>query len=183
MTPTMSETTVSSTDVYTGRLVHLKRDQVLLPDGKPTIREWIDHPGAAAVVPLLPNGRVVMVRQYRYPARMTFLELPAGKFDSPEEQPREVAARELEEETGYRAGSLRHLGGLYNAVGYSNEVIHIFLATDLEKTQQQLEDGEFLSVEEHDFEEVVEMATQGRIGDMKTVSGLLMAHAILTAEG
>lgn len=175
----MSEKTVSSTNIYSGRLVQLKRDQVMLQDGKTTVREWIDHPGAAAVVALLPGRRVVMVRQYRYPPRMTFLELPAGKFDSADEKPEEVAARELEEETGYRAGSLKHLGGLYNALGYSNEIIHVFLATDLEKTQQNLDAGEFLSVEEHDLEDLVASAVAGEIGDMKTVSGLLMAHALL----
>ena len=171
----MTEKTVSSEEIFAGRLLHVKRDDVVLPDGKPAVREWIDHPGAAAVVPLLPDGRVVMVRQFRYGPQKTFLELPAGKFDGPE-APAAVAARELEEETGYRAGKLVHLGGLYNAVGYSNEIIHIFLATELEATRQALDEGEFLTVEFHPLEEVAGRAARGELQDMKTVSGLLMAR-------
>lgn len=170
----MKETKLSSEEIFRGKLLHVKRDQVRLPDGTDGVREWIDHPGAAAVVPILPDGRVVLVRQYRYGPGLTFLELPAGKFDGAE-SPEAVAARELEEETGYRALILEPLGVLYNAVGYSNEAIHIFLARKLVKAEQALDDGEFLEVEFHDLAEVTRRAARGELQDMKTVSGLLMA--------
>ncbi|MFT4604760.1 MAG: ADP-ribose pyrophosphatase [Rhodothermales bacterium] len=170
----MKETTIQSEEIFKGRLLHVKRDRVQMPDGSEGVREWIDHPGAAAVVPLLPDGRVVMVRQYRYGPGMEFLELPAGKFDGGE-SPEGVAARELEEETGYRAGILEPLGVLYNAVGYSNEAIHMYLARDLVETKQALDEGEFLEVELHDLAELTRKASRGELQDMKTVSGLLMA--------
>ncbi|MBO6575529.1 MAG: NUDIX hydrolase [Rhodothermales bacterium] len=174
----LKEITEASEDIFRGKLLHVKRDAVRMPDGSAGVREWIDHPGAAAIVAMLDAERVVMVRQYRYGPGKTFLELPAGKFDGPE-APEAVAARELEEETGYRAGRLEHLGGLYNAVGYSNEIIHIYLATDLERTHQALDEGEVLEVEIHALDEVVAMAGRGELQDMKTVSGLLMAAARL----
>ncbi len=170
----MKETRLETEEIFQGRLLHVKRDRVQMPDGTEGVREWIDHPGAAAVVPLLPDGRVVLVRQYRYGPGMTFLELPAGKFDGAE-RPEAVAARELEEETGYKAGILEPLGVLFNAVGYSNEAIHLYLARDLVETRQTLDDGEFLEVELHDLAEVTGKASRGELQDMKTVSGLLMA--------
>jgi ADP-ribose pyrophosphatase len=174
----MKETTLDTEEIFRGRLLHVKRDRVELPDGTEGVREWIDHPGAAAVVPILPDGRVVLVRQYRYGPAQTFLELPAGKFDGAE-APEAVAARELEEETGYRAGRLDPLGVLFNAVGYSNEAIHLYLARDLVPTEQALDEGEFLEVELHDLAEVTAKASRGELQDMKTVSGLLMAASRL----
>jgi ADP-ribose diphosphatase len=173
----MIETRLDSEEIFKGVLLHLKRDRIRLPDGNEAIREWIDHPGAAAVVPVLDDGRVIMVRQFRYGPGRTFLELPAGKFDVDGEQPEDVAVRELEEETGYRASHLTHLGALYNAIGYSNEVIHIFLARGLEPTKQALGPGEFLTVEFHSLADLVDKAVRGELDDMKTVSGLLMAAA------
>lgn len=170
----MKESTIDSEEIFRGRLLHLKRDRVRMPDDSEGIREWIDHPGASAVVPVLPDGKVLMVRQYRYGPGRTFLEIPAGKFDGPE-LPEAVAARELEEETGYRAGRLEPLGTLYNAVGYSNEAIHLFLGLDLVKTRQSLDEGEFLEVEIHDFSRMLAMASAGELQDMKTAAGLLMA--------
>lgn len=174
----MKETTLESEEIFHGKLLHVKRDRVGMPDGSEGVREWIDHPGAAAVVPILPDGRVVLVRQYRYGPGMTFLELPAGKFDGAE-SPEAVAARELEEETGYRAGVLEPLGVLFNAVGYSNEAIHMYLARELVETEQALDEGEFLEVELHDLGEVTRKASRGELQDMKTVSGLLMAASRL----
>ncbi|MFT5142821.1 MAG: ADP-ribose pyrophosphatase [Rhodothermales bacterium] len=173
------ETKLDSEEIFKGILLHVKRDRVRLPDGNEAVREWIDHPGAAAVVPILDDGRVIMVRQFRYGPDRTFLELPAGKFDGNGEKPEEVAVRELEEETGYRASHLTHLGALYNAVGYSNEVIHIFLAKGLKRTKQALDAEEFLTVEFHQLADLVDKAARGELDDMKTVSGLLMAAAHL----
>ena len=186
MIPPM-EKTLSSESVFSGTLLHVNRDEIRRDDGVESVREWIDHPGAAAVVPLLddgrlPNlrklmddGRVVMVRQYRYGPQRTFLEIPAGKFDGPHESPEDVARRECEEETGYRPGSLTYLGGLYNAVGYSNEIIHLFTATDLVPTKQSLDEDEALTVELVPLDTLARMAREGELQDMKTTSAILMA--------
>jgi ADP-ribose diphosphatase len=176
------ETKVSSEEIFSGRLLHVRRDVVRLEDGRERIREWIDHPGASAVVPVLPDGRVVMVRQYRYGPGRSFLEIPAGKFDGTFEDADSVARRELEEETGYCAGRLTRLGSLYNAIGYSNEIIHLFLATDLSLRSQNLDEDEVLSVELHPFSDLVVQARSGALQDMKTVSALLMAEAVLNRE-
>src|SRR5690606_34723839 len=112
--------------------------------GGTSVREWIDHPGASAVLPLFPDGTTVLVRQFRYPPRKTFLEVPAGKLDHDGEPPEAVAVRELEEETGWKPGTLHHLASCYPCIGYSNEVIHFYVAEDLERGQVQFGEGEFL---------------------------------------
>ncbi len=176
------EQTLSSRKVFSGKLLQVRRDVVRLQDGQETVREWIDHPGASAVVPLLPDGRVIMVRQYRYGPGRSFLEIPAGKFDGNEEDAEAVARRELEEETGYRAGTMTLLGSQYNAIGYSNEVIHLFLASELSMRVQKLDQGEFLTVELHPFSEMLRQARAGELQDMKTVSALLMAESVVNQK-
>ena len=174
----LEEKTLHSEQLIDGKLLNVLRDSVRLPDGREGVREWINHPGAAAVVPLFEDGTTLLVRQYRYPARRAFLEVPAGKIDEEGEDPIEVAARELEEETGWRAARFTKLGALYPAIGYSNEVIHFFLAEGLTKTEQDLSDGEFLEVERLAFEEAVAQARRGEIEDMKSVVALLYAAQV-----
>jgi ADP-ribose pyrophosphatase len=175
----LTEHSVSSEQVLDGRLLKVYRDQIRLPDGAPAVREWIDHPGASAVVPLHEDGTVTLVRQYRFPARREFLELPAGKIDHAGDSPERLARRELEEETGLRAGRLELLGCLHPTVGYSSERIHLYLAQDLVQVEQALDEGEWLVVERIPFREAVEMAGMGAIEDMKTAAALLMADARL----
>ena len=175
----LTESTIHSENLLNGKLLKVHRDQVSLPDGGESIREWIDHPGASAVVPLFEDGTTLLVRQYRYPPRRTFLEVPAGKLDGPDEDPRDVAARELEEETGWRARSFDPLGSLYPCIGYSNEIIHFFLAEDLEKGRRELSEGEFMEVVPIGFDEAVELVRSGEIVDMKSAVALLYAHAAL----
>ena len=119
------ETKISSEDIYDGNLLHVRKDTVRLPDGNTSVREWITHPGASAVIPLLPDGRVVLVRQYRYPVQAVTLEIPAGKLDSAGEDPLECAKRELKEETGYTAEKYTMLTKVATTVGFSNEFIHM----------------------------------------------------------
>lgn len=171
----LTETSLSTELLVHGHLIKAHRDQVRLPDGTTSIREWIDHPGASAVVPILPDGRVVLVRQYRFPARRTFLEIPAGKLDGPGEDPVDAARRELEEETGWRAGTLEHLGSLFSCIGYSNEVIHLYLCRDLEQGTQALAEGEHVEIVLMPFGEALEKARAGMLEDMKTVAALLLA--------
>ncbi len=174
-----TEEKITSEKVFEGALLHVYRDKVRLPDGNEASREWIDHPGASAVLPILPNGNVLMVRQFRYPSRRHFLELPAGKFDSRNEAPEDVAARELEEETGMKAGRLHPVGKAYACIGYSNELIHFFVAEDLQKGTSNLEDEEFVDVVELGLEEVFRLVERGEIDDMKTVAGLHFAKFYL----
>lgn len=166
-----------------GHLIKAYRDVVRLPDGERSIREWIDHPGASAVVPILPDGRVVMVRQYRFPARRTFFEVPAGKLDGPGEDPADAARRELEEETGWKAGRLEHLASLYSCIGYSNEVIHLYLCRDLRPGTQALAEGEHVDLIVMDFDEALAKAFSGELDDMKTVAALTLAARRLGRNG
>lgn len=174
-----TEITIESEQLLDGALLKVYRDRVELPDGNESVREWIDHPGASAVVPLFEDGKTLLVRQFRYPSHRTFLEVPAGKLDIPGENPKEVAARELEEETGWIAHRFVSLGSLYPCIGYSNEVIHLFLAEDLEKGERALSDGEFMEVVPVGFMEAIEQVRAGEIVDMKTVVALMFAEAHL----
>ncbi len=175
----LTEIKRSSRQLVDGVLLTAYRDDVQLPDGGTSVREWIDHPGASAVVPLFPDGSTVLVRQFRYPPRRHFLEVPAGKLDVVGEDPEAVAARELEEETGWKAGRLVHLASLYPCIGYSNEQIHLYLAFDLVKGIQDLGEGEFVELVTMPFQEAVAMAQAGNILDMKTGMALLLAAAYL----
>lgn len=173
----LSETSLSSEQLVDGVLLTAFRDEVRLPDGETSVREWIDHPGASAIVPLFEDGRTLLVRQFRYPPRRTFLEVPAGKLDEPGEDPEEVAARELEEETGWRANRFERIGAAYPCIGYSNEVIHVFAAYDLVRGSQSLAEGEFVEVVEMPLDEAVARARSGELKDMKTVTALVYAAA------
>ncbi len=175
----LEETTVSSEKLLDGRLLHVYRDVARLPDGSTSVREWIQHPGASAVVALFEDETALMIRQFRYPPRRVFLEVPAGKLDADGEDPADAARRELEEETGYRAGTLEKLGATYPCIGYSDEVIHLFLARDLTEGTRALADGEHLDVVRMPFADLVAQAKKGEIADAKSALALLLADAHL----
>ncbi len=179
MTENLNEETVSSEELFDGHLLHAFRDTARLPDGREAVREWIKHPGASAVVPIFEDGTVLMIRQFRYPPRRVFLEVPAGKLDADGEDPAETAQRELEEETGYRAGRLTPLGSLYPCIGYSDEIIHFYLAQDLSTGTQALSEGEHMEVVRLPFSEVVAQARCGEVADMKSAVAILMAEPAL----
>jgi ADP-ribose pyrophosphatase len=178
---TLTETPLQSDQLVDGALLKVYRDTVQLPDESTGVREWIDHPGASAVVPLFEDGSVLLIEQFRYPPRRTFLEVPAGKIDQPDEDPAEVAARELEEETGWRAGAFTKLSSLYPCIGYSNEIIHFFLAHDLTKGTQDLSEGEHVEVVRLPFRQAVKRARRGEIKDMKSAMALTLAQQFLHA--
>ena len=175
----LTEETISTEPVYDGVLLHVRRDEVRLPSGSTSVREWIEHPGASAVVPIDAQGRVVLVRQFRYPPRREFLEVPAGKFDAAGEAPLDVARRELEEETGCTAAAWTALGRTFPGIGYSDEVIHLFLAEGLTDGEAGSDDDEFVEVVRLPFDEAVRRAEAGEILDAKTALALLMARAAL----
>jgi ADP-ribose pyrophosphatase len=168
----LREDTVESTEVYRGHFLEVRRDEVRLPDGRSAHREYIVHPGAVMVIPLLADGRLVVERQYRYPLARVMLEFPAGKLDRGEE-PLHCGVRELFEETGYRAGEWARAGILHNAIAYSNEGIEIWFARGLVQGQRVLDDGEFLDVDAASLEELLSLAQRGALTDAKTLIGLL----------
>ncbi|HJS38853.1 MAG TPA: NUDIX hydrolase [Burkholderiales bacterium] len=170
----LAETLLAGEEVFCGRLLKVYRDRVRLPDGSESVREYIRHPGAVAIVALLDGDRVVLERQYRYPLGRVLVEIPAGKLE-PGEDHLETGKRELLEETGYVAREWRRLGEIHNAIGYSDEVIEIWLARGLEQRQQQLAEGEFLEVFSLPLAEAQAMARDGRLTDVKTIVGLLWA--------
>ncbi|MBN1202810.1 MAG: NUDIX hydrolase [Anaerolineae bacterium] len=169
----LKETVLSSEAVYEGKLVKLYVDQVRLPDGKTSMREVVRHPGAVAMVPLLDNGDVVMVRQFRLPAGRVLLEIPAGGLD-PDEDPAAAAVRELQEEIGYRPGTLTAIGGEYTAPGYTTEFIHFYLATGLEPSNLDEDADEFLEVVRLPLDEALRQIDTGVIQDGKTIAALLL---------
>jgi ADP-ribose pyrophosphatase len=158
--------------VHRGSFLELTAERITLPNGRETELELVRHPGAAAIVPLHADGRVVLVRQYRHATDGWLLELPAGKLD-PGESPRDCARRELEEEAGLAAGELVELGPFWASPGFTDEVIHLFLARDLHPAEQRLEHDELLSVFTLPFEEAVALAARGEIADGKSACALL----------
>jgi ADP-ribose pyrophosphatase len=179
--PDLTETTVSSRNVYDGELLHVRADRARLPDGKVAVREYITHPGAVVIIPLLDNGELVLERQHRYPLHRDFYELPAGKIDRGED-PLQCAQRELLEETGYSAKKWRYITTLYPCIGYSDEKLLYYLAEDLTFTSASLDDGEHLEVFTLTLAAAVDWVRTGKITDNKTVSGLLWAEKVLRGE-
>jgi ADP-ribose pyrophosphatase len=168
----LRETLVRGEQVFQGRFLDVRRDVIALPDGQHATREYIVHPGAVMIVPLLGDGRLVMERQYRYPLARVMLEFPAGKIDAGE-PPFACAVRELAEETGYRAAEWARAGILHNAIAYSNEGIEVWFARGLTLGERRLDDGEFLDLALHTADEIDAMAARGEITDAKTLIGLL----------
>lgn len=166
------ETTVSSETVYRGHFLELKRDVVALPDGKQAGREYVIHPGAVMVIGLLPDGRLVMERQYRYPVRQTMIEFPAGKLD-PGEGGLACAQRELLEETGYRARRWARAGVMHPVIGYATEVIEIWFADELTLGERHLDAGEFLDVFTATQDELEAWMHNGQLTDAKTIVGMM----------
>lgn len=160
--------------IHRGRIITLNAESVTLPNGRCTELEIVHHPGAAAVVPLTAADSVLLVRQYRHAAGSYILEVPAGKLDAGED-PEVCAARELEEEAGVRAGKLQSLGSILTTPGFTDEVIHLYLATELTGGLQALEYDEDLSVEEMPFETALRLCRQGGIRDAKSVCALMLA--------
>ncbi len=164
------EKTVKKNYIYEGKILNLRCDDALLPDGKPCKREIIEHSGGACVL-YVENNAVLFVRQYRYAYGESIYEIPAGKLEKGED-PALAAARELEEEAGIRAEKLIHLYTVYPTPGYTNEKIYIYEATGGVKTQSRLDEGEFLDVEYIPLDKVKEMLKGGEIRDAKTIIAL-----------
>lgn len=173
----LAERQTASELVFDGKILHLYRDDIELPNGQPAERELIRHVGAVCVIPITDDGCAVMERQYRYPVDRVLLEIPAGKLDSKSEDHEAAARRELEEETGYRAKELIPLGMFYPACAYSDETIWMYLAKGLERGERHLDADEFLDVELIPLKELVKQVLAGEIPDAKTQIAILKAAA------
>ena len=173
---------VSSETLASGGMLNVKRDQVRLPNGHISQREYVTHPGAVVIVPILPNGNVILERQFRYPLHQVFIELPAGKIDAGEDI-LITGQRELLEETGYSASNWIKLGHQHPCIGYSNEVIHMYMARNLSAGQHQRDADESLEVFEMPFENCLSMIQTGEITDGKTIVALFFAEKYLTQHG
>lgn len=158
-------------NIYTGKVITLNIDTVILPNGATIDLEMVRHPGASAVVPMKDDGAVVLIKQYRHAAGGFIYEIPAGKLNKGED-PAACAARELEEEIGYRPGTLELLSSIFTAPGFTDEVIHIYKATGLQPGRQHLDRDEVLEVVEVPLQEAIAMIKDGRIRDAKTMVGL-----------
>jgi len=174
----LEEKKISSKKIFQGKLINLFLDIVRLPNGKTGTREWIDHPGAVCVVPVLPSGEICLIRQYRYGPKQEFIEIPAGKLDRNEE-PIDCAKRELIEEVGYSAGKLTYLTKIYPAIGFSNEVMWMYLGEDLVKTKRQLDSDEFLELAPFSIEEAYSMVKSQTIVDVKTIIGIMWYYQLI----
>lgn len=176
----LREDRVSSQEIYDGAIVHLYKDTVTLPNGKPAFREVIRHIGAVAVVPVTDDGKVIVERQFRYPLNQVITEIPAGKLDSFTEDRLAAAKRELEEETGYTADTWQELGDFHPTAAYCDEKITLYLATGLHQGDRHLDEDEFLNVVAVPMETLVADIMAGRITDGKTQVAILKAAQLLS---
>jgi len=175
----LKETRLDGETAYDGHFLKVARDRVKLPDGKVTHREFIRHPGAVVILPLLDDGSVLLERQFRYPNGRVFIEFPAGKID-PGEASLACAKRELEEETGYAATEWHPVCTIHNAIAYSDEHLDLFLARGLVAGEAKLDDGEFLETFTATIPELLEMVKRGEITDVKTVIGTFWLEKFAT---
>tara|TARA_B100001564_G_scaffold255555_1_gene217502 strand:+ start:437 stop:982 length:546 start_codon:yes stop_codon:yes gene_type:complete len=173
----LKESKISSKIVYKGEFLDVRSDKVKLPNGAVGTREWINHPGASVIIPLLPDGTVGLIRQYRYAAKDDFIELPAGKIDA-KENAEQCANRELEEEIGYKANKISFIADIHPAIGFTNELMSIYLAQDLIKTKEHRDKDEFLELVPMKLNVAIDMIWSNKITDVKTIIGLLWFQKI-----
>lgn len=174
---TFEEKVLDSEMIYEGAILNLRRDKVTVRTGT-AYREIVEHNGGAVIVAITDDDKVVMVKQYRASTRRNMLELPAGKIDK-DEDPMAAAIRELKEETGYTPGKTVHLISSYPSVGYTEEMLHIYLCTELEPGETHFDENEALDILEYEFDTLMEMIRNGELKDGKTQLGLLMAKQVL----
>ncbi|MDR2635057.1 MAG: NUDIX hydrolase [Clostridiales bacterium] len=168
----LEETTINKSTVYDGKIIKLRRDEVSLPNGKPAVREVVEHPGGACIL-AVKDGLVYFVEQFRYPYGETLLELPAGKLER-DETPEKTALRELTEETGLKAERVELVATVYPTPGYTDEKLYLFRAVGLSEADSRPDDDEFLNIVKIPAEEALNLARSGKLRDAKSIILLLM---------
>lgn len=171
----LEEKKISSEEIFDGVAIHLYRDEILLPNGNKGVREVIRHPGAVCVLPMTDDGEIVFVNQFRYALNKVTLEVPAGKLEKGED-PTEAALRELSEETGITAGKIVPMGALYTTPALIDEIIYMYIATELQQGEQHLDEDEFVNAVKIPLTKAVEMVMNGEIRDSKTQLMILKAE-------
>jgi ADP-ribose pyrophosphatase len=175
----LEEKSVSSTPIFDGKVLHVRLDEITLPNGVRSTREYCHHNGAVCVLPLTDEGEVICVRQYRYPFHEDLLEIPAGKLDSPEEDPNDAVRRELREETGAVAKKMIYLGKYYPSPAILDECIYMYLATGLEFGETEFDDDEFIESVRVPLSKLVDLTLEGKIRDGKTQICALRAQMMI----
>ena len=175
----LEEKQIKREEIFDGVVLHVVKDEVLLPDGKRSVREICLHNGAVAIIPILDDGSVIMERQYRYAHSRVVLEIPAGKLDSADEPPLDAAKRELKEETGATADEIVYLGAIVPSPALISEVIHLYMARGIHFGERKLDEDEFLDVEYVHLDRLYEMVMNGEIEDAKTQIAILKAYNLL----
>lgn len=175
------EKTISSEMIYEGRILNLRRDKVHVKDNQTSYREIVEHNGGVALAAVTPEGKMVMVRQYRKAAEKAVMEVPAGKIEKDEDH-RLTAERELKEETGYSAGKIEYITSFYSSIGYSTEVIYLYYATELTPGETDFDDNEAIEILEYDLTELKDMVFSGEIEDAKTIAAILLVESIVEKE-
>jgi ADP-ribose pyrophosphatase len=174
----LEEKQISREEIFHGVALHVVKDEILLPNGNHGVREISLHAGASAVIPILDDGRVIVERQFRYAHHRVMLEIPAGKFDSPDEDPLLAAQRELREETGAVAGKYTFLGRIATCPALIDELVYLYLAEDISFGDRELDPDEFLDIEFIHIDKLYEMVMNGEIEDSKTQIAILKARDI-----
>ncbi|MFZ5988589.1 MAG: NUDIX domain-containing protein [Bacillota bacterium] len=175
------EKTLSRKHIYKGNIIGVENLTVQLPNGKEASRDLVTHPGASVIIPISSNGELYMVRQYRKPIDREFLEIPAGKLDEGED-PMVCAHRELKEETGLETKSMKHILDIHSAPGFCNEVLHMYVATDLYEGEACADEDEFISSEKIPVKKLLDMVINREITDAKSIIGILLADKIIKGE-
>ncbi len=182
----LAERTADSKTIFRGRILNLRIDEVILPDGSRSTREVVEHSGAVVIIPVLNNGNILFVRQYRYPIADFMLELPAGKLDHAGEEILECAKRELTEETGYTCASMEKLLEFYTSPGFCDEKLHLLIARELEigvSSGTECDVDEFIAIADFTPAEALEMIAIGKITDAKTILGILYYNNLYLSAG
>ena len=177
---TFEEKTLESERIYEGKILNLRKDTVTVETGT-SVREIVEHNGGAVIVPVTDDGKIIMVKQYRKPAKRVMLEVPAGKID-PGEDHYTTAIRELKEETGYTADNVRFLTKMYPSVGYSEELLYIYMVTGLTPGETDPDENEAIDVVEIPLDELHKMIMEGKIEDAKTIAGVMMVKSVYDEE-
>lgn len=179
----LEEKTLMAKQIFKGKIINVRVDDVILPDGRTATREIVEHSGAVAIIPLTCENNIIFVQQYRKPVEEEILEIPAGKLEKGE-NPFKCAERELKEETGYVADNINYITKFYSSPGFSNEVIHLFLARDIREVEVggTPEPDEFLRIKKVHIKDAFEMVLAGEIKDGKTIIGVLIAEALLNKK-